>query len=283
MINVLVTGANGQLAQCIREQLKNNSSIKGYFATKEALDISNKDALQTFFDGTSFDYCINTAAYTDVEKAENEPERAFLINEEGARNISEVCKQKNIVLVHISTDYVFDGTKGSPYVETDKTHPLNVYGASKLAGEMAIQENWNKHFIIRTSWLYSQYGHNFLNSMLRFAKEGKALTITTEQTGTPTNANDLARAILHIICTKNTQYGLYHYSNIGAATWYDFAQAIFEISQEIASVKLAKTDHYPTFAKRPAYSVMNCNKLFLTIGIKGVNWRESLKEIIINK
>jgi dTDP-4-dehydrorhamnose reductase len=171
----------------------------------------------------------------------------------------------------------------TPYQEQDPTNPLNVYGASKLKGEQHIVDTWKKHFIIRTSWLYSQYGQNFLNSMLQFAKQKKALTITTQQKGTPTNANDLAQMLVTIIKTGNARYGVYHFSNQGEATWYDFAKAIFKATGEIDTVNLAKTEHYATFAKRPAYSVLNCNKLKDTLGITYRNWEDSLKQIINSK
>jgi dTDP-4-dehydrorhamnose reductase len=283
MSNLLVTGSNGQLGQCLREQLKTFPGITCYFATREDLDITNAVLVQKFFAENNFVYCVNAAAYTNVEKAEKEEKSAFLINAEGARTISKACRDNDVVLLHISTDYVFDGTKKTPYIETDDTQPINVYGASKLKGEQYIRDLWNKHFIIRTSWLYSQYGHNFLNSMLQFAKEKKSLRITTQQTGTPTNANDLARALLTIIKTGNTSYGVYHFSNLGASTWHDFAKAIFEATGEIDTVSLAKTEHYTTYAKRPAYSVMNCMKLKNNLGISSRDWNVSLKEIINNK
>lgn len=283
MINLLVTGSNGQLGQCLREQLNRSAGITCYFATREDLDITNTVLIQKFFAENNFDYCVNAAAYTNVEKAESEEKLAFLINAEGARNISKACKENDVVLLHISTDYVFDGTKKTPYIETDNTRPINVYGASKLKGEQHIRALWNKHFIIRTSWLYSQYGHNFLNSMLRFAKEEKALTITTQQTGTPTSANDLASALITIIETRSSRYGLYHFSNQGAGTWYDFAKAIFEATAEIDTVRLAKTEHYATFAKRPAYSVMDCMKLKTNLGIGLTDWKVSLKKVINSK
>ena len=198
-------------------------------------------------------------------------------------NFAQIAKDNNIKLIHISTDYVFDGMAKTPYQEQDPTNPLNVYGASKLKGEQHIGNTWNKHFIIRTSWLYSQYGHNFLNSMLEFAKQKKALTITTQQKGTPTNANELAQVLVTIIKTGNARYGVYHFSNQGEATWYDFAKAIFKATGEIDTVNLAKTEHYATFAKRPAYSVLNCNKLKDTLGITYRNWEDSLKQIINSK
>ena len=283
MINLLVTGSNGQLGQCLKQLLLSATDISCYFAAREDLDITNSDELQRFFSDHNFDYCINTAAYTNVEKAESEQKEAFLINAEGAYSIAKACKKHNVVLLHISTDYVFDGMAKTPYQEQDPTNPLNVYGASKLKGEQHIGDTWNKHFIIRTSWLYSQYGHNFLNSMLQFAKQKKALTITTQQKGTPTNANDLAQVLVTIIKTGNARYGVYHFSNQGEATWYDFAEAIFKATGEIDTVNLAKTEHYATFAKRPSYSVLNCNKLKDTLGITYRNWEDSLKQIINSK
>ena len=283
MINLLVTGSSGQLGQCLKQLLLSATDISCYFAAREDLDITNSDELQRFFSDHNFDYCINTAAYTNVEKAESEQKEAFLINAEGAYSLAKACKKHNVVLLHISTDYVFDGMAKTPYQEQDPTNPLNVYGASKLKGEQHIVDTWNKHFIIRTSWLYSQYGHNFLNSMLQFAKQKKALTITTQQKGTPTNANDLAQVLVTIIKTGNARYGVYHFSNQGEATWYDFATAIFKATGEIDTVNLAKTEHYATFAKRPAYSVLNCNKLKDTLGITYRNWEDSLKQIINSK
>lgn len=283
MINLLVTGSSGQLGQCLKQLLLSATDISCYFAAREDLDITNSDELQRFFSDRNFDYCINTAAYTNVEKAESEQKEAFLINAEGAYSLAKACKKHNVVLLHISTDYVFDGMAKTPYQEQDPTNPLNVYGASKLKGEQHIVDTWKKHFIIRTSWLYSQYGQNFLNSMLQFAKQKKALTITTQQKGTPTNANDLAQMLVTIIKTGNARYGVYHFSNQGEATWYDFAKAIFKATGEIDTVNLAKTEHYATFAKRPSYSVLNCNKLKDTLGITYRNWEDSLKQIINSK
>ena len=280
MKKILVTGSNGQLGQCLKQQLQNTGDVSCYFATREDLDITNNDVVHQFFGEHNFDYCINTAAYTNVEKAESEQKEAFLINAEGAYNLVKACKKYNVVLLHISTDYVFDGMAKTPYQEQDPTNPLNVYGASKLKGEQHIGDTWNKHFIIRTSWLYSQYGHNFLNSMLEFAKQKKALTITTQQKGTPTNANELAQVLVTIIKTGNARYGVYHFSNQGEATWYDFAEAIFKATGEIDTVNLAKTEHYATFAKRPVYSVLNCNKLKVTLGTQYKNWEDSLIHLI---
>jgi dTDP-4-dehydrorhamnose reductase len=235
--------------------------------------------LLDFFSKNSFTHCINTAAYTNVENAESEPEKAFAINAEAVKNVAISSKENDVVLLHISTDYVFDGKKQTPYLETDPTNPINVYGASKLKGEKYIEEICTKYFIFRTSWLYSQYGHNFLKTILRYAEEGKPLTITTEQTGTPTNANDLAKALLQVIAQDSKDYGVYHYSNCGETTWFGFAEAILQQTEKLKDANLAKTNHYRTFAARPAYSVLDNfyskNKLLL----KTKNWKFSLKEL----
>jgi dTDP-4-dehydrorhamnose reductase len=280
MKKILVTGSNGQLGQCLQQLLLSTTDISCYFATREDLDITNNEGVQRFFGGHNFDYCINTAAYTNVEKAESEQKEAFLINAEAAHNLANVCKKHNVVLLHISTDYVFDGTKKTPYLEEDPTNPVNVYGASKLKGEQYISTSCSKHFIIRTSWLYSQHGNNFLNSMLEFARQKKALTITTQQKGTPTNANDLAQVLVSIIKTGNARYGVYHFSNQGEATWYDFAKAIFKATGEIDAVNLAKTEHYATFAKRPSYSILDCTKIIKNLGVQTSNWKTSLRALI---
>lgn len=280
MIKILVTGANGQLGRCIKDAATDFPECDIFFASRKELDIEDHLGVQEFFRNNTFDYCINTAAYTNVEKAESESDAAYSLNAEAVKNLSEVCNKNNTVLIHISTDYVFDGKSPRPYNETDEANPINVYGASKLTGEQYVEENCRKHFIIRTSWLYSQYGHNFLNTILKYAKEGKDLTITTEQTGTPTNANDLARVVLHIIKSGSKAYGIYHFSNEGEATWYDFAKKILEFSGRFEMTKLASTDHYATAAKRPKYSIMNKFKLSNAFKLRLLDWKDSLKGII---
>jgi len=279
-MKVLVTGANGQLGRCLQDAAINWPDTEFLFASKEDLDLTNLNDIRSYFESNSIDHCINTAAYTNVEKAESDKDNAFLVNAEAVQNLSKICQEFNTVLWHISTDYVFDGTKGSPYVETDKTNPLNVYGASKLEGERRIASTMDRFYIIRTSWLYSQYGHNFYNSILRFSKERDQLTITTEQTGTPTNANDLAKAILSLMHTSQPMYGIYHFSNDGKGTWYDFAVAIIKAHGLDNRVKVDKTDYYPTFAKRPVYSVMNIEKVTDALGYSIPNWAESLQKLV---
>ncbi|GAA4279521.1 dTDP-4-dehydrorhamnose reductase [Aquimarina mytili] len=276
MISVLVTGANGQLGQCIKKIEGNYNEVHLYFADSKTLDITNAEGLKSFFSKKSFDFIINCAAYTNVEQAEKEPEKSFLVNAHGAKNLAEVCKSYDITLIHVSTDYVFDGKKRTPYLEADTPNPINEYGKSKLEGERFIQQILEKHFIIRTSWLYSEFGHNFFKTILKKSKTEKELTIITSETGTPTNANDLAQFLLEIIQTNNDKYGVYHFSNQGEATWYDFAKEILKFSGKHESIILKKTDNYPTFADRPKYSVLNKDKVVNFFQTKILDWKSSL-------
>ncbi len=280
MKKVLVTGANGQLGRCIKDASANFPDLEFLFVSREDLDIENEEAISIFFSKNNFNYCINTAAYTNVEKAESEPEKALQINAEAVKSLATICKQNNTTLLQISTDYVFDGKKTTPYTEEDITNPINVYGASKLKGEKYIHEICDTFFIIRTSWLYSQYGHNFLNTILKYGGKGKQLTITTEQTGTPTNANDLALSLLNVIDSETKEYGLYHFSNTGKATWFDFAKAIFEENPHFDATKLAKTEEYRTFAARPKYSILDTTKYIKTFNRQVIDWKESLSYLL---
>jgi len=280
MKKILVTGANGQLGRCIRDAAAGYPDFEFVFVSKENLDIEKADLVTDYFSRNNFTHCINTAAYTNVEQAESEEEKAFSINAEAVKNLASTCNENDVVLLHVSTDYVFDGKKKSPYLETDATNPMNVYGASKLEGEQYIQKITEKHFILRTSWLYSQYGHNFLKTILKYAEAGKTLTITTEQTGTPTNANDLAKALLQIIAQDSTGYGVYHYSNSGETTWFGFAEEILKQSEKLKEADLAKTNHYRTFAARPEYSVLDNTKAQNTLKLKYIDWQESLQSVI---
>tara|TARA_R110000787_G_scaffold109035_1_gene217497 strand:+ start:3081 stop:3932 length:852 start_codon:yes stop_codon:yes gene_type:complete len=281
-MKVLVTGANGQLGKCIKDAAVNYPEIDFLFATREQLNIESEESISDIFKNNQFDYCVNTAAYTNVEKAESDKENAFLTNAEGVKQLAKYCEENNTTFIQISTDYVFDGKKGTPYTEEDATNPLNVYGASKLKGEQYVQEICKAYYILRTSWLYSQYGHNFYNTVLRFAKEGKPLTVTTEQTGTPTNANDLAEAILQVVKVNSKQYGIYNFSNQGEATWHDFAKEILIQSNQLTESNLAKTDYYRTFAARPKYSVLDCERLNSFMKLKSIEWKKSLNKLIVN-
>jgi dTDP-4-dehydrorhamnose reductase len=281
MRKILVTGAQGQLARCIADAAPRYQNLALTFINRKQLDVTDSEAVAEYFDRHTFDACINTAAYTDVEKAESEPDRAFAVNAEGVANIARACAERNVLLLHVSTDYVFDGDKRAPYLETDTTNPINVYGASKLKGEQYVIDSGANYYILRTSWLYSQYGYNFYKTICRLAQEGRDLTVTTEQTGTPTNANDVARVLLQLAGENRGSYGVYHYSNSGSATWYDFAKTIIEIIPDFRDVNLAKTSHYPTFAARPKYSVMACDRVTSNFNIEVSDWENSLQQLVL--
>ena len=283
---VLVTGASGQLGQAIQFIAKNHSEIKFVFCSSSDLDISNKENCQTVFQKTKPDFCINAAAYTAVDKAESERDKAELINVLGSKNIAEVCNNFDVKLIHISTDFVFDGSNNKPYTETQITNPKGVYGQTKLDGEKAIQQVFSKYYIIRTSWVYSQFGNNFMKTMLRLASERTALSVVNDQIGTPTNAVDLAEALVQIILSANQQpttdnYGIYNFSNEGECSWYDFAKKIFEINNVSIDLSAIPTEQFPTPAQRPKYSVLDKSKIKTTFGITIKTWEESLKSIKI--
>jgi dTDP-4-dehydrorhamnose reductase len=280
---VLVTGANGQLGQAIQFVAGNYPNINFVFCSSSDLDITNKENCEFIFNKEKPDFCINPAAYTAVDKAESEPEKAKLINVIGAKNLAESCKEFNAKLIHISTDFVFDGSKNSPYNEADLPNPKGVYGQTKLEGEIAIQEVFDAYFIIRTSWVYSQFGNNFMKTMLRLAFERTSLSIVNDQIGTPTNAVDLANAILKIAISCHAElvsassYGIYNYSNEGQCSWFDFAKKIFEINQVKIDVIPIPTTQFPTPAERPKFSVLDKTKIKTTFGIEIKPWEQSVE------
>ncbi|KGO89064.1 dTDP-4-dehydrorhamnose reductase [Flavobacterium suncheonense] len=274
---VLVTGAGGQLGQALRYLAPQHPEFSFVFCTSSELDITDKTQCERVFDRYQPEYCINTAAYTAVDKAEIEPEKAKAINVTGAQNLAEVCQRHHTVLLHLSTDFIFDGSKTAPYTETDVPHPSGVYGQTKLDGEKALQSIWEKHFIIRTSWVYSQFGHNFMKTMLRLASERDSLSVVNDQIGTPTHAVDLAAALLTIISSKKDAFGIYNFSNEGQCSWYDFAQEIFRINNVAFPVHPIPTAAYPTPAKRPAYSVLDKSKIKNTFGLVIKKWEEALQ------
>ena len=232
MKNILVTGGKGQLASCIKDVSGNLDNLNFIYVDIDQLDITDIKSVKTFFEKNNVSYCINCAAYTAVDKAESNKEMAERINVLGARNLAIACKSNDAVLIHISTDFVFDGVNTKPYNEEDKVNPLSIYGLTKLNGELVIADSLKEYFIIRTSWLYSEHGNNFLKTMLRLGSERENLGVVIDQLGTPTYAGDLAKAIMTIICVNSSAFGLYHYSNEGVASWYDFAHAIFEFKDE---------------------------------------------------
>lgn len=276
---VLVTGASGQLGQALQSIASDYKSVTFIFADSSLADITNKENLINVFSEVKPDFCINAAAYTAVDKAETEPEKAFEINVTGSKNLAEVCRDFDTTLIYISTDFVFDGNKITPYQETDSTNPTGIYAESKRQGEIAVAEILTAHFIIRTSWVYSQFGNNFMKTMLRLASERDTISVVNDQVGTPTYAIDLAKAIMTVVMSSSKAYGIYHFSNEGETTWHDFAKKIFEINQISIELQSIPTTAFPTPAKRPAYSVLDKTKIKETFGISIPNWEDSLKSV----
>jgi len=279
---VLVTGGKGQLASCIKDIESQYQDLKIIYTDYLDLDVCDLQQVQSFFRANKIDYCVNCAAYTAVDKAEEEQDKAFDINANGPKHLALACKDSNAVLIHISTDFVFDGNKKAPYLETDTPNPLSVCGASKLQGELEIQKVLKEHFIIRTSWLYSEYGHNFMKTMLKLAEARDEISVVSDQIGTPTYAGDLAKVILEIISTRTESYGLYNYSNEGVTSWYGFAKAIFELSGKQVKVHPIATEAFPTAAKRPRYSVLDVAKIKQQLEPFNDGW-ESRLEIALKK
>lgn len=285
MQTILVTGGNGQLGRELNE-ISTQYPFHFLFTDLDELNITDLSSVQDFFRLHKISYCINAAAYTAVDKAESDQELAFLVNVNGAQNLAIACSQSAIPLIHISTDFVFDGNQPLLYTETSKENPVSIYGKSKLEGERIVQAVHKQTIIIRTSWLYSFYGKNFVKTMLQLSREKESLGVICDQTGTPTYANDLAQAIMHIIQQLNQpgqadQYwGLYNYSNEGTASWYDFAKAIFDVSAISIKLKPITTPEYPTPAKRPAYSVLDKSKIKTTFKLAIPYWRDSLVKCI---
>ena len=281
---VLVTGANGQLGQSIQFIANKYPTIQFVYTDFQEMDITNLESCQTAFLKYKPQFCINTAAYTAVDKAEGEPEKAHLINAKGAENLAKVCKENDTILLHISTDFIFDGTATVPYEEASKPNPKSVYGQTKLDGELAIEKNWEKHFIVRTSWVYSQFGNNFMKTMLRLASERDSLSVVADQIGTPTNAVDLAEVLIKIIQSPITHhpssFGIYNFSNEGQCSWCDFANEIFYQKEIKIDLKPIPTIAYPTPAKRPAFSVLDKSKIKNTFNIEIKDWQTSLARCI---
>lgn len=279
---VLVTGANGQLGQSLRFVAPNYPELEFVFCASSDLDISNPDNCEAVFARIKPNFCVNAAAYTAVDKAESEGARAYLINVIGAQNIAEACKKHTTILLHVSTDFVFDGSKKSPYTEEDIPNPTGVYGQTKLDGEKSIQSVFDHYYIIRTSWVYSQFGNNFMKTMLRLASERDSLSVVNDQIGTPTNAVDLAEALVRIITSgfqlPASSFGTYNFSNEGQCSWYDFAKKIFEINGISINLQPIPTSSFPTPAKRPQYSVLDKAKIKKVFGLEISNWEQALEK-----
>ena len=279
MNNILVTGANGQLGSELREIAPNYKDYNFLFTDVKDLDITNHTTVAAFIESNKINVIINCAAYTAVDKAEEEKDLANAINHLAVANFTQIAKEKSIKLIHISTDYVFDGTNHKPYVETDTPNPQSVYGKTKLDGELAMQQiNPANSIIIRTSWVYSKFGNNFVKTMLRLAETRDEISVVADQIGTPTSAADLAEAILIILPQiSNETVELFHYSNEGVCSWYDFAKAIFEIEGLQIKVNAIESSQYPTPAERPFYSVLNKEKIKTKYWIKIPYWKNIKK------
>lgn len=280
MSKIVVFGASGQLGQCLKQVASEKDITDIVFLSGTEGNILDTEVLKEHFAKHQPKYVINCAAYTAVDKAEDELDQARKINKTGAENLAGLCNQHDAALVQISTDFVFAGNTTHPLTETDLTEPISVYGLTKLEGEQEIPQHTKKYFIIRTSWLYSEHANNFVKTMLKLGKDRDELKIIADQVGSPTYAIDLAAAVLHIIESGSTAYGVYHYSNEGVTSWYDFAQGIFDISKTKVKVFPIRTAEYPTKATRPAYSVMDKAKIKKTFGIEIPYWRHSLERCI---
>ena len=277
---IIVFGASGQLGQSLQHiaAARNISNIT--FLSEERANILDKEVVARVFSEEMPAYVINCAAYTAVDKAEDEIELARSINRDGAANLATACRSHQSTLIHISTDFVFEGKNPHLLTETDPAKPLSIYGLTKLQGEAAIAGMIHKYFILRTSWLYSEYGNNFVKTMLRLGREREEVSVVCDQIGTPTYAIDLAETIFDIIQSGSQEYGMYHYSNEGVASWYDFAKAVFELSGTSVVLKPLKTSEYPSRTARPAFSVMDKSKIKKTFSLEIPYWRDSVKECV---
>jgi len=287
-MRILVTGKNGQLGKSIHKIVANNEQTDDFvFVGREELDLSNENNIARYFENNVFDTIINCAAYTAVDKAEKEAVLANQINHLAVSQLAQIAKNQQAKLIHISTDYIFDGESDKSYIETDETNPINVYGRTKLAGEQALQKVMpTDAIIIRTSWVYSEHGNNFVKTMLRLGSERDELNVVSDQIGSPTYATDLANSILDIVKNKafkgvGQETQIYHYSNEGEISWYEFAKEIFELADIQCNVTPITTERYLTPAKRPKNTLMNKDKIAETFSVNIPDWKESLNTCTI--
>ena len=277
---VLVTGANGQLGKELQVLHLEFPQFRFVFASREDLKLHHFGLVENYFIALRPDYCLNCAAYTAVDKAESEPDVAMLVNGEAVGNLAAVCNKYHTRLIHISTDYVFDGESETPHREEDATGPIHVYGRSKLLGEQLCRKENSDAIIIRTAWVYSEFGHNFVKTMMRLMKDRMELNVVSDQVGAPTYAYDLAKALLHILASGKWEPGMYHYSNAGKISWYDFAVEIKNLIGSSCMVHPIPTSQYPTPAKRPHFSLLNTDKIRNTYAVEIPEWRKSLAECV---
>ena len=281
MKKILIVGANGQLGNCFRKLAPDfQSNFDFNFTDSETLDITDQDQVSDFFEDYKPDFCINASAYTAVDLAETELEKAFAVNADGVANLAESCRKYNAVFFHISTDYVFDGETNISYSEDNFTNPQSVYGASKLKGEELAMEINPKSIIIRTSWLYSEFNKNFVKTMLHLFSIKDELGIVADQFGQPTNANDLAEVVMKIIQNQSKTFGVFHFSNYPETSWFHFAEKIAEFSDSKVKLKAITTEDFPTPAKRPKRSTMSLDKIENTYNISLKHWENSLEECL---
>ncbi len=280
MIKVLITGADGQLGNCLRDLALQEPILNVTYTDYRELDITNINEIKELFEKERYDYCINCAAYTAVDKAEEEVDRCFQINADGVKNLSVCCNEYGITLIQISTDFVFNGDQNIPYTTSHLPDPISVYGASKFKGEVYTREHLENYFIVRTSWVFSEYGANFVKTMLRLAAEKEELSVVDDQFGSPTYARDLAGFILHLIISGNRNFGVLHFSNTGITNWYLFAREIFRQSNTSISLHPIPSESYPTAAKRPKYSGLDLSQTIENFEITIRPWEESLQDCL---
>jgi len=280
MQTILVTGSNGQLGSEMQQAAKRFTNFKYIFTDVAELDICDKNTLNNFVKENGVNFIVNCAAYTAVDKAEDDVELCYKINRDAVKNIAEVAQENAVKVVHVSTDYVFDGTNYVPYTEDMPVCPSSVYGKSKLEGEQVLLENCKDAVIIRTSWLYSSFGNNFVKTMMKLGTERDNLNVIFDQVGTPTYAADLAENILNVISHESFVPGIYHFSDEGVCSWYDFTKTIHRIANITCNVQPIETKDYPVRTPRPHYSVLNKAKIKSTYGISIPHWEESLEKCI---
>jgi len=277
MKKVLVTGSGGQLGRELQRLAEAYPAFEFLFTTRDQLAIDQPGSVQEYFETHRPDWCINCAAYTAVDKAESDKDAAFRINGDGPGFLAKACRTSGARFIHVSTDYVFDGSRSSPLKEDDPTGPINVYGASKLEGErQALQQHRGGTLIIRTSWVYSEFGSNFVKTMIRLMNERPSIAVVDDQIGSPTYAADLANAILHILSARKFLPGIYHYSNAGQVSWYQFALAIRFLIHSTCQIKPIPSSSYPTPARRPAWSLLDKTLIRDSYGVPIPDWDRSL-------
>ena len=288
-MNILVTGSNSQLGRSLKQLSdEKNTSNNFVFTSREQLDLSSVHGLEIFIESGNFDFIINFAAYTSVDEAENNKKQAYIINHLAVKRIAEISKKNQIKLIHLSSDFVFDGSKNEPYNENDNAFPINIYGKSKYAGEQAILEVMKTNAIIlRTSWMYSEYGNNFVDTILRLSKKNDTLNVVTDQIGNPTYARDLSQLIMKIIMSDkinsiDQSSEIFHYSNEGSCSWYDFAKEVIKISGNKCKINPILSKNYHSKAMRPKNSSMSKKKVINEFNIKTISWKDSLKRCIDN-